>query len=126
MPPRGALREGRPWLAFGTHGADGQPQTGVQVLSNLVDFDHEPQQAVEAPRWVHGAPGDKYPKDALVLESRFDPSVADDLARRGHRVVIGEPLDMAMGTVQMIEVDQERGCYRGASDPRGDGCALAI
>jgi gamma-glutamyltranspeptidase/glutathione hydrolase len=124
--PGFALRGGQPWLAFGTRGADGQPQTGVQVLSNLLDFEHEPQAAVEAPRWVHSAPGERFPKDALVLESRFDQQVATELTQRGHKVIMAEPLDMIMGTVQLIQRDAARGCYLGASDPRGDGCALAI
>jgi gamma-glutamyltranspeptidase/glutathione hydrolase len=124
--PGFALRGGQPWLAFGTRGADGQPQTGVQVLVNLLDFEHEPQAAVEAPRWVHSAPGDRFPKDALVLEGRFSQAVAEDLIRRGHHVIVTDPLDLIMGTVQLIQVDTQRGCYLGASDPRGDGCALAV
>jgi gamma-glutamyltranspeptidase/glutathione hydrolase len=124
--PGFALRDGQPWLAFGTRGADGQPQTGVQILSNLLDFGLEPQAAVEAPRWVHGAPGGKYPRTALVLEARYPASVAVDLASRGHEVLVGEALDLAMGTVQLIQRDNLRGCYLGASDPRGDGCALAV
>jgi gamma-glutamyltranspeptidase len=75
---------------------------------------------------VHGAPGEKYPKDALVLESRYAPEVADGLTSRGHTVLQGEPLDLAMGTVQLVQLDRQRGCYLGASDPRGDGCALAV
>ncbi len=31
-----------------------------------------------------------------------------------------------MGTVQLIQVDSDRGCYIAASDPRGDGVALAL
>ena len=64
--------------------------------------------------------------DAVVLESRFGSAVADALSARGHQVIVTDPLDMIMGTVQLIVVDQTRGCYQGASDPRGDGCALAV
>jgi gamma-glutamyltranspeptidase / glutathione hydrolase len=124
--PGFALRDGQPYAAFGTRGADGQPQTGVQVISQLFDFEADPQAALEAPRWVHSAPGDRFPQDALVLESRFGQQVADSLASRGHQVIVTDPLDMIMGTVQLIVVDPSRGCYAGASDPRGDGCALAV
>jgi gamma-glutamyltranspeptidase/glutathione hydrolase len=125
--PGFALRDGQPYLAFGTRGADGQPQTGVQVLTNLLDLGLDPQAALEAPRWVHSAPGDRFPKNAVVLESRFGPSVAESLSARGHQVILTEdPVDLIMGTVQLIQVDPERGCYLGASDPRGDGCALAV
>jgi gamma-glutamyltranspeptidase/glutathione hydrolase len=125
LMPGLALRGGRPWLAFGTRGADGQPQTGLQVLNGLLDFELSVQAAVEAPRWAHGAPGGRYPASALVLEGRYSKEVADDLAGRGHEVMLADPVDPVMGTVQTIQVDQAHGCYVAASDPRGDGVALA-
>jgi gamma-glutamyltranspeptidase/glutathione hydrolase len=126
LMPGMALRDGQPWLAFGTRGADGQPQTGLQVLTALLDLGMDLQAAMETPRWVHGAPGDRFPATALVLESRFGEAVARTLAARGHEVVVTDPVDTVMGTVQMIQVDAERGCYVAATDPRGDGVALAL
>jgi gamma-glutamyltranspeptidase/glutathione hydrolase len=126
LMPGMALRAGQPWVAFGTRGADGQPQTGLQLLNGLLDFSLDLQSAMEAPRWAHGAPGGRYPASALVLEGRFSPSVAEDLAARGHEVMLADPVDQVMGTAQMILVDQARGCYIGTSDPRGDGVALAL
>jgi gamma-glutamyltranspeptidase/glutathione hydrolase len=126
LMPGMALRGGAPWLAFGTRGADGQPQTGLQLLNGLLDFGLDLQAAMEAPRWAHGAPGGRYPATALVLESRFGQSVADDLAGRGHEVMLADPIDHVMGTAQTIQVDSSRGCYIASSDPRGDGVALAL
>lgn len=126
LMPGFAMRDGRPWLAFGTRGGDGQPQTCLQVLNGLLEFGLGLQEVVEAPRWAYGAPGDRFPKTALVLERRFDASVADDLAARGHEVMVADPVDPVMGTVQTIMIDQSRGCYIAATDPRGDGVALAI
>jgi gamma-glutamyltranspeptidase/glutathione hydrolase len=121
-----ATKDGQPWLAFGTRGADGQPQTGLQILNGLLDWDLDLQGAIEAPRWAHGAPGGRYPPEALVLESRFGQSTADELTTRGHQVMVAEAVDPVMGTAQLIQIDQERGCYVAASDPRGDGVALAL
>jgi gamma-glutamyltranspeptidase/glutathione hydrolase len=126
LMPGFATRAGKPWLAFGTRGADGQPQTGLQILNSLLDWRLGPQAAIEAPRWAHGAPGGKHPPSALVLESRFGQAVADDLNGRGHQVILADPVDPVMGTVQLIQVDSSRGCYIGASDPRGDGVALGL
>jgi len=126
LMPGMALRAGSPWLAFGTRGADGQPQTGLQLLNGLLDFGLDLQSATEAPRWAHGAPGGRYPASALVLEGRFTPAVAEDLAARGHEVMLADAVDQVMGTVQTIQVDQSRGCFIAASDPRGDGVALAL
>ena len=126
LMPGMALRDGQPWLAFGTRGADGQPQTGLQLLNGLLDFGLDLQSAMEAPRWAHGAPGGRYPASALVLEGRFGDAVAEDLAARGHEVMLADAVDPVMGTAQMIQVDQSRGCYMAATDPRGDGVALAL
>ncbi|HEX8967060.1 MAG TPA: gamma-glutamyltransferase [Chloroflexota bacterium] len=126
LMPGFATRSGQAWLAFGTRGADGQPQTALQLLMGLLDAGLDLQAAVEAPRWVHGAPGERYPATALVLEGRFSQSVADELAGRGHEVMLADPVDSVMGTVQTIQVDQQQGCYIAASDPRGDGVALAL
>lgn len=126
LMPGMALRDGQPWLAFGTRGADGQPQTGLQLLNGLLDFGLGLQAAMEAPRWAHGAPGGRYPASALVLEGRYSPSVAEDLAARGHEVMVADAVDPVMGTVQSIQVDHARGCFISSSDPRGDGVALAV
>ena len=126
LMPGFALRSGKPWLAFGTRGADGQPQTALQLLLGLLDSDLELQAAMERPRWVHSAPGGKFPESALVLEARFDARVAEELSARGHEVVMAEAVDPVMGTAQMIQLDQARGCAIAATDPRGDGVALAL
>jgi gamma-glutamyltranspeptidase/glutathione hydrolase len=126
LMPGFALKGGKPWMAFGTRGADGQPQTGLQLVTDLLDFGMEPQQAQEAPRWVHGAPSAAWPRDGIVLEGRLGADVAADLASRGHKVFLTSDLDDVMGTAQVIVADDERGCYVGASDPRGDGAALPI
>jgi gamma-glutamyltranspeptidase/glutathione hydrolase len=126
LMPGFALRGGQPWLAFGTRGADAQPQTGLQLVTGLLDLGMDLQTAMETPRWVHAAPGDRFPRDAVVLEARFGQPVADELTARGHRVILTDPVDMVMGTAQMIQIDHARGCYVAASDPRGDGVALGI
>jgi gamma-glutamyltranspeptidase len=126
LMPGLALRDGQPWLAFGTRGADGQPQTALQLLTGMLDFGLTLQAAMEAPRWAHGAPGGNYPASALVLESRFGAAVATELQARGHQVMLADAVDPVMGTAQMIEIDQARGCFIAASDPRGDGVALAL
>ncbi|MBV9579687.1 MAG: gamma-glutamyltransferase [Chloroflexi bacterium] len=126
LMPGFATRSGQPWLAFGTRGADGQPQTGLQLLTGLLDFELDLQSAMEAPRWVHSAPGDRFPATALVLEERFGSPTAEDLSARGHEVLFADAVDPVMGTAQMIQVDQARGCYIASSDPRGDGVALAV
>jgi gamma-glutamyltranspeptidase/glutathione hydrolase len=95
------------------------------MLVDLIDLGLSAQATIEAPRWVHDPPGDRFSRDALVLESGLAP-IAAELGQRGHDVIATEALDYIMGTVQMIRVDRERGYFEAVSDPRGDGVALAL
>jgi gamma-glutamyltranspeptidase/glutathione hydrolase len=84
------LREGALYAVGGTPGGDMQPQWNVQLITDLVDFGLDPQQAVEAPRW-YAFPGTdpehvRKPQE-VRLESRFPEATARGLAERGHRVV---------------------------------------
>jgi gamma-glutamyltranspeptidase len=40
--------------------------------------------------------------------------------------MLADSVDPLMGTVQLIQIDRQRGCYIASSDPRGDGVALAL
>ena len=122
--PAMLLRDGLPWVVFGTMGAHGQAQTHIQLLSALVDCGLEPQEAVEFPRWYSGAarPGD--PPDGLYVEPGFGPMVVAELRRLGHDVRVTDGPASLMGHAQMIEVDRRRGILKGAADPRSDGYAL--
>lgn len=122
------FRDGRLVLVHGTPGADTQVQTNLQVLTNVLDHGMNVVEAVEAPRWRHVGRGTESTipfgeADALELESRFGPGVAQELRRRGHPVVeIGAWA--AVGSEVAIQVDQERGALHGACDPRRDGYAI--
>lgn len=68
--PALAVREGEPWLVFGTMGGDGQPQIHQQPLSAVLDTGLELHQALEAPRFiVDVADG------SVALEPRFPATV---------------------------------------------------
>lgn len=112
--PAMALREGRPFLSFGVMGGDMQPQGQVQVLSNMVDFGMNVQEAGEAPRVRHYL-------GQVCAESGVPHSTLQALWERGHQV--GYYPDI-YGGYQGILVDLETGMLHGGSDPRKDGCAL--
>lgn len=107
-------KDGRPWLSFGVMGADMQPQGHVQLLVNLIDFGMNVQEAGEAARVRH-AP------DGVALETAIPPSVASDLATRGHALVDAPGV---FGGFQAILIDPETGVLMGGSDPRKDGLAV--
>src|SRR5947209_6755709 len=121
LTPSLALREGEPWLAFGTPGGDQQDQWSLQFLLNVVDFGMDLQAALDAPtvQSTH-FPGSFYPHQSdpggLHLEARIPEDVRADLTARGHRVYV----DGAWSHGQVTAVAREsNGVLSGAASPRG-------
>ena len=121
--PALALQDGQPALVFGTMGGEGQPQTQTALLTRMVDFGFDVQEAIEAPRWLFGRTWGQQSR-TLKLESRVPDGVVADLRRRGHQVEMVEQWSQTMGHAQAIWIDRERGVLQGGADPRGDGLAL--
>jgi gamma-glutamyltranspeptidase / glutathione hydrolase len=120
--PAFALKEGKPWMAFGVMGGDLQPQGHVQILVNRIDFGLGIQEAGDAPRFEHtgsSEPTGAVMKDGgeLHLEEGIGPEVRAELEKRGHRITRGG----YFGGYQAIEWDAERGIYLGATEMRKDG-----
>jgi len=129
MNPPLVLKDGALWCIFGTPGADNQVQINLQVLTAMIDFRLDPQQAAEMPRWTSNVPGQyaNWPhdgEDALTIERRFPEAVREELARRGHPVKAVGDLDGPC-SVEIIRRDTATGMLLAGSDPRRDGWALA-
>lgn len=121
-----ALRDGRPHLAWGTPGGDGQPQWNAQAFSAIVDGGIPPQQAVELPRWTSFPATDPASIGApfeLRLEAGFSEDVVRELEALGHDVRRLGSEDQPGGMQAILVGD---GVYTAASDPRTDGCALGF
>lgn len=116
-------RDGQPWLAFGTMGGEGQPQTHAALITRIVDFGYDVQQAIEAPRWLMGRTWGSASED-LALEGRISEEVARELRRRRHRVRMLSDWDDNMGHAQAIRIEPEQGFLEAGADPRGDGTAI--
>lgn len=119
-----ALRDERPWLVFGTMGADGQPQTHVQILANIIDHRMDVQGAIEMPRWRSGRFFLTESQERLWVEEDIPAEVRRALEGRGHRVEVTARWSESMGHTQAILIDREAGVLHGGADPRGDGAAL--
>jgi gamma-glutamyltranspeptidase / glutathione hydrolase len=117
--PAMALRDGRPWLVFGSMGGDGQAQTHLQLLTRIIDDGQDLQQAIDAPRWVIS------PEDwTVVAESRFGAGWVDDLRGRGHRISVTGEYDHTMGHAHAVLVEDHG--YAGATDPRCEGAVMGL
>ena len=55
-----ALKDGKPWIAFGTPGADTQPQTQLQFFLNVAEFGMNVQEALEQPTVISNSFHDSY------------------------------------------------------------------
>jgi gamma-glutamyltranspeptidase/glutathione hydrolase len=129
MNPPIVLKDGALWSVFGTPGADNQVQVNLQVLTAMVDFGLDPQQAAELPRWTSNVPGQyaNWPHDgehALTIERRLPEAARRELARRGHPVKTVGDLEGPC-SVEIIRRDPTTGMLLAGSDPRRDGWALA-
>ena len=121
--PAMMLKDGEPVLAYGTMGGEGQPQTQAAMLTRLVDFGYDVQQAIEAPRWLMGRTWGMESRD-LWLESRIPDETARELRLRGQPVKMVSQWDGALGHAQAIRMDRQNGWFEGGADPRGDGAAM--
>jgi len=104
-------------MVVGTPGGDGQPQTLVQVITNIMQFGLTPQQAVEAPRFRW------YGRERVGVEPGVTAEVREALTRRGHQVTLQEPSE-EFGGAQVILVTPTGGRVAGA-DPRREAYAIA-
>jgi gamma-glutamyltranspeptidase/glutathione hydrolase len=122
LTPSLATRNGQPLMSFGTPGGDQQDQWTLQFFINVVDFGMDLQEAIEAPRFstAHFS-SSFYPHNSMPgsvrLEERIDRKVIDELAERGHRVVVRPP--WCEGHVLGIRFDPVRRLLEGGADPRG-------
>ncbi len=121
LTPSFALRDGKPWLAFGTPGGDSQDQWSLHFFLNVVHGEMNLQEAIDAPSFhsTH-APSSFYPRDAhpaeLLIEDRFDPKVLAELTRRGHRLVVGD----GWSEGRLSAVAQDRGWLKAGANSRGN------
>jgi len=118
LHPAMILRNGLPYIVFGTPGADGQTQTNIQLIVAMLDHGADPQQANEAPRWRSN------PDGTLMIENRFPDSTLTTLERMGHRLQILEPYAEIMGSSQAIRIDRQNHVLQAGADPRRQAYAI--
>jgi gamma-glutamyltranspeptidase len=119
LMPAFAFRDGKPWMALGTMGGDGQPQTQLQILNRVVDDGMNIQDAIEAGRWVI-SPGDW----SVQAETRLGPDVIAGLRELGHDVDEIRHTDPTFGHAHAIQVTSTG--YAAAYDRRSQGAALGF
>lgn len=122
LTPSLVLKDGKPWMAFGTPGGDQQDQWTLQFFLNFVDFGMNLQEAIDAATFhTDHFPNSFYPHDikagSLTLEGRIPEATRKELERRGHRVKVTG--DWANGKVMAVHFATPTGVISGAVSPRG-------
>ena len=119
------LRDGAPWMAFGSMGGPIQPQSHLNFVANVVDVGLNPQEALDRPRFRFQG-GRRVLLEAPDAPVAEGGTLAEALAARGHEIERPPSFAVdAFGGGQAIAV-LEGAVLAGASDRRKDGCALGL
>jgi gamma-glutamyltranspeptidase / glutathione hydrolase len=112
------MKDSKPFAALGLKGGHVQPQVQVQIITNLIDFGMTIQEAIAPSRFNH-IEGVK-----VGLEPGIAEATVQELKRRGHQVVSGNP--ESFGGAHAIMIHPESGAFVGGSDPRKGGGAIGF
>jgi gamma-glutamyltranspeptidase/glutathione hydrolase len=121
LSPSFALRDGKPWMAFGTPGGEQQDQWSAIMFIRMVHHNLTIQQAIDAPAFhTEHWPSSFWPRIArpgkVVIEGRYGSHVLDELMERGHRAELGG--DWSEGRLSGARLEPDGQMFAGAN-PRG-------
>ncbi len=121
LSPSMVLRDGKPWMSFGTPGGEQQDQWQPIMLLRMLHHGLNIQQAIDAPSfhsehwissfWPRGAKPGK-----VVIEGRYAPEVLQHLLASGHKAEMGGEWSEGRLTGARLEADGQ--IFAGAN-PRG-------
>jgi gamma-glutamyltranspeptidase / glutathione hydrolase len=120
LSPTMALRDGEPYLAWGSPGGDQQDQWIPQFFLRHVHAGYNLQEAIDAPAWhTEHFPSSFWPRAArpgvLVVENRVPSATISELRKRGHIVEVGS--DWSEG--RLVAASREKDRMKAAANPRG-------
>lgn len=125
--PALALKDGKPYMVFGTPGADTQPQAQLQFFLNVAEFDMNVQQALEQDSVVSTSfKSSYYPHLAegkLQVPASLPKHVLDELAAMGHKLDIRNV--RGVGSVKAIVIHPRTGVLMGGVSPTRDSYVMA-
>jgi gamma-glutamyltranspeptidase / glutathione hydrolase len=125
--PALALKDGKPYIVFGTPGADTQPQTQLQFFLNVVEFGMTVQQALEQPSVISNSFRDSYYPHRvlgkLLTPAMLAQNVRDGLAAKGHQLDVRDV--RGVGSVKAIMIHPRTGVLMGGVSPTGDSYVMA-
>jgi gamma-glutamyltranspeptidase / glutathione hydrolase len=120
LSPSLAMRDGEPYMVFGTPGGDQQDQWSSLLFLHHADHGMNLQEAIDCPAFhTEHFPSSFWPRRSsprkVVLESRFPPATIEELRRRGHDVEVGD--EWSEGRLTAAARDGR--ILKAAANPRG-------
>ncbi len=125
LSPSLALRDGEPYMVFGTPGGDQQDQWSLAFFLRHAVHGMNLQEAIDAPAWhIDHFPGSFWPRQTVLnrlsIESRFPQATLDALRDAGHELRVGEPWSEGRMSACSRERDGKgRLVLRAGANPRG-------
>ncbi len=112
LSPAMAMKNGIPFISFGTPGAAAQTVTLTQIVLNVVDFKMNVQAAIEAPRWAVDRSGRR------LIEDGIDSSVRAKLEAMGHEFVPPDTGPLMFGSAKVVMRNPATGILFAGADFR--------
>jgi gamma-glutamyltranspeptidase/glutathione hydrolase len=117
MTPTIVLKDGKLFLVVGSPGGPTIITTVANIVTGVVDFGLDIQEAVNAPRFHN-----QWIPDGILVEDRLSPDTLAILRKKGHKFKI----ERYFGDGECIEIDPKSGERLGASDGRNNGKAVGF
>ena len=127
LTPSLALKDGKPFLAFGVQGGDTQDQNLLQFFLNIVEFGMTVQQSTEAANfntnqlWLSlggTKMGDRVPRPGeILLSNTSSDSLRTELKNMGYKIRLG---NRTSGPINAIYFDTKHGSFWGGSSNNGE------
>jgi len=116
--PGMVTRNGRTEMSFGVMGGHYQALGHAHLISKVLDYGMDLQEAIELSRVMPTSDGTR-----VEAEHTLACSTRAELERRGFTF---SPAQDPIGGAQAIRIDWENGTLIGGSEPRKDGVALGV
>jgi gamma-glutamyltranspeptidase/glutathione hydrolase len=119
MAPTIVTKNGEAVLSVGSAGSNRIRSAVLQVISAVLDFDMNIQEAIEAPRIHTEGAG-----SVVELENGVSKEAAKILSQYGHQVNIWKEKNLFFGGAQAVSRNPQTGELKGAGDSRRGGAAV--
>ncbi len=119
MTPTIVLKDNEPYIIIGSPGGSTIITVVLQVIMNIIEFDMNIQEAINAPRIHH-----QWQPDTLSYEKfAINKDAMENLLLMGHTFPDTSDQFKILGLAEGIMIDNDNNVIYGASDPRGSGSA---